>query len=255
MVQAFYRWRSDTTRLHALLNSVDSNVRRTDEEAAKRMTVAISAEFFAFISQAVFEETDIPPWSIFVQEGISSSDAEKKYQSFQYKVKGCVETAIQLFARMRSGRAQYTFDWIKTSEFKRSVMEVVEDQRSPIPEKKFDQLRNCDLSTKYCVQPSFVKFGDDYGQGYHRQKILQKAHVIVEGLPSVRSDPREEMGTDGSDDETTALPKRNSRVSRKSEDTNGLRGGETNGHDSHSRRGESQTPSDEGGKSKWWKIV
>jgi hypothetical protein len=64
------------------------------------------------------------------------------FEKLQYKVKGCVQTAMQLFARMRSGRAQYIFEWVQPGDFQRSKMDINVEQRGTVPEKVMAKLRS-----------------------------------------------------------------------------------------------------------------
>jgi hypothetical protein len=145
---------------------------------------------------------------VFTQEGVSLEEGEKMFQKLQYKVKGCVQTAMQLFARMRSGRAQYLFEWIQPGDFQLARMDINVEQRSTVPEKTMAKLRSCDVKVAFCVFPAFIKYGDDDGQNYDRPRVMRQANVIVEGLPaaaaSQRQTGREERHSE--EDQETALP-------------------------------------------------
>jgi hypothetical protein len=199
VTQAFYRWRSDTTRLHSLLQNSCLGIRRTEEEALEIISSQICTEFIAFIRQGVPELGDIPPSEIFLEEGIVSAEtADQLFEKFQTNLRLSVELAMQLFAQMRNRRAHYMFEWMEDEIFDPQRMEVNDEQQGPLLDKILLYLPASRTKVLYCVSPALVKFGDDFGCGYHRRHVLKKANVILSWLPIVN---QEAKGSDSSDNE------------------------------------------------------
>jgi hypothetical protein len=156
--------------------------RRSDENAVDNITNSVCTDIFSFILQISPEDDCVYPSILFIQEGVSVDDAEKMFEKLQYKVKGCVQSAMQLFAKMRSGRAQYMFDRVQPGDFQHFTMAIHAEQRATVAEKIMAKIPSCDVKVAFCVFPGFIKYGDDDGQKYDRYRVMRQANVIVDGL-------------------------------------------------------------------------
>jgi hypothetical protein len=206
-----------------VLKKENPKFRRSDENAVDDITHSVCTDLFSFLLQVSPEDDGVYPSALFIQEGVAVDDAEKLFQKLRYKVKGCVQSAMQLFAKMRSGRGQYAFDWVQPGDFQHSRMDIHAEQRATVPEKIMVKLRSCDVKVAFCIFPAFLKFGDDDGQNYERARVMRQANVIVDGLGDASRRLMEQIAREKEENEKKISERAPERSRQQSPEYNGQR--------------------------------
>ena len=106
--------------------------------------------------------------------------ANAKLNNFYKKVDVCVGKAISMFVRLRTCRANYTFEWPDGHKFDQSWMEI--STMHELGERERRRYQEATLQVLECRYPALIKYGDDDGKRYSDSKVIEKAEVILNGL-------------------------------------------------------------------------
>lgn len=165
-------------RLLSLVNKQLPTVNET--EVRNRIAKAVCD---GFLGKLIIANGDQPknPAILFRDSFLGDmGKANAKLNNFYKKVDVCVGKAISMFVRLRTCRANYTFEWPDGHKFDQSWMEI--STMHELGERERRRYQEATLQVLECRYPALIKYGDDDGKRYGDSKVIEKAEVILNGL-------------------------------------------------------------------------